>query len=59
MLYTKNFNDIIFIKYKMTFLSFFCSFLVGFAPFVDGTVISPNTDGMSSTALPLGSAIVR
>ncbi|KAL7742048.1 hypothetical protein ACLKA6_018296 [Drosophila palustris] len=33
-------------------------FLVGFAPFVDGTVISPNTDGMSSTALPLGSAIV-
>ncbi|XP_034471854.1 uncharacterized protein LOC117779690 [Drosophila innubila] len=33
-------------------------FLVGFAPFVDGTVISPNTDGMSSTSLPLGSAIV-
>ncbi|KAH8392567.1 hypothetical protein KR215_011720, partial [Drosophila sulfurigaster] len=33
-------------------------FLVGFAPFVDGTVISPNTDAMSSTALPLGSAIV-
>lgn len=35
------------------------SFLVGFAPFVDGTVITPKTDAMSSTALPLGSAIVR
>ncbi|XP_030557383.1 uncharacterized protein LOC115760260 isoform X1 [Drosophila novamexicana] len=33
-------------------------FLVGFAPFVDGTVITSNTDAMSSTALPLGSAIV-
>ncbi|KAI8037999.1 neuroligin-1 isoform X1 [Drosophila gunungcola] len=33
-------------------------FLVGFAPFVDGTVISPGTNPMGSTTLPLGSAIV-
>ncbi|KAH8410163.1 hypothetical protein KR009_007256 [Drosophila setifemur] len=33
-------------------------FLVGFAPFVDGTVISPGANPMGSTTLPLGSAIV-
>uniref|UniRef100_A0A1I8MBC6 Carboxylesterase type B domain-containing protein n=1 Tax=Musca domestica TaxID=7370 RepID=A0A1I8MBC6_MUSDO len=33
-------------------------FLVGFAPFVDGTVISPNTDGIGKLSLPIGSAIV-
>jgi len=34
-------------------------FLVGFAPFVDGTVISPGANPLGSTTLPLGSAIVR
>ncbi|XP_068140979.1 neuroligin-1 [Drosophila tropicalis] len=33
-------------------------FLVGFAPFVDGTVISPGANPMGSTTLPMGSAIV-
>ncbi|XP_017099177.2 neuroligin-1 isoform X1 [Drosophila bipectinata] len=33
-------------------------FLVGFAPFVDGTVISPGANPLGSTTLPLGSAIV-
>ncbi|TMW44772.1 hypothetical protein DOY81_010149, partial [Sarcophaga bullata] len=33
-------------------------FLVGFAPFIDGTVISPNTDSIGKLSLPLGSAIV-
>uniref|UniRef100_A0A1B0GDA2 Carboxylesterase type B domain-containing protein n=1 Tax=Glossina morsitans morsitans TaxID=37546 RepID=A0A1B0GDA2_GLOMM len=33
-------------------------FLVGFAPFVDGTVISPSTDSIDKLTLPLGSAIV-
>ncbi|KAI9578538.1 hypothetical protein GQX74_009112 [Glossina fuscipes] len=33
-------------------------FLVGFAPFVDGTVISPSTDSIDKLILPLGSAIV-
>ncbi|KAM7352957.1 neuroligin 2 [Cochliomyia hominivorax] len=33
-------------------------FLVGFAPFIDGTVISPNTDAIGKLSLPLGSAIV-
>ncbi|SPP81564.1 blast:Neuroligin-1 [Drosophila guanche] len=33
-------------------------FLVGFAPFVDGTVISPVANPLGSTTLPLGSAIV-
>ncbi|XP_037710043.1 neuroligin-4, X-linked [Drosophila subpulchrella] len=33
-------------------------FLVGFAPFVDGTVISPGANPLGSTTLPMGSAIV-
>ncbi|XP_013102074.2 uncharacterized protein LOC106083533 [Stomoxys calcitrans] len=33
-------------------------FLVGFAPFIDGTVISPNTDSIGKLSLPIGSAIV-
>uniref|UniRef100_A0A1A9WXD2 Carboxylesterase type B domain-containing protein n=1 Tax=Glossina brevipalpis TaxID=37001 RepID=A0A1A9WXD2_9MUSC len=33
-------------------------FLVGFAPFPDGTVISPSTDSIDKLTLPLGSAIV-
>ncbi|KAH8305496.1 hypothetical protein KR018_012247 [Drosophila ironensis] len=33
-------------------------FLVGFAPFVDGTVISPGANPLGSSTLPLGSAIV-
>ncbi|XP_067620825.1 uncharacterized protein Nlg2 [Eurosta solidaginis] len=33
-------------------------FLSGFAPFIDGTVISPNADPVGELTLPLGSAIV-
>ncbi|XP_053958025.1 uncharacterized protein LOC128863106 [Anastrepha ludens] len=33
-------------------------FLSGFAPFIDGTVISPNVDPVGELTLPLGSAIV-
>ncbi|XP_037960126.1 uncharacterized protein LOC119689376 [Teleopsis dalmanni] len=49
---TKSVNELLAVKIDHP------RFLAGFAPFVDGTVISPNADPIGAITLPLGSAIV-
>lgn len=49
----------VFLFFYIFFIFSFARFLAGFAPFIDGTVISPNTDSIGKLSLPLGSAIVR